>query len=59
MILSTTKGKNQRLDYDKNYQVRVRDVKKGDELYLEWAPTNDADLSALSSFSDFMLKTND
>ena len=57
--ISTTKGKNQRLDYDKNYQVRVRDVKKGDELYLEWAPTNDADLSALSSFSDFMLKTND
>ena len=56
--ISTTKGKKQKLDYNKNYQVRIKDVKKGDELYLEWAPTNSGDLSALTSFSDFILKTD-
>ena len=56
--IDTTKEKNQRLEYDKNYLVRIKDVKKGDELYLEWAPTNSGDLSALTSFSDFILKTD-
>jgi hypothetical protein len=54
--IDNTSGKNQRLNYGNKYTVKVENVNKNDELYLEWVPVTSSDLSSMTSFDNFYIK---
>ena len=55
--ISGTAGKKQTLDYDKKYTIKIENIKTNDELYLEWVPVTSSDLSSMTSFSDYYIKS--
>ena len=57
--IGTNKGTALQVKYGTNYTIKVPDLNKHDELYFEWIPVNDSDLSSLTTFKNFKLITND
>ena len=57
--IGNNKGTALQVKYGTNYTIKVPDLNKHDELYFEWIPVNDADLSSLTTFKNFKLITND
>lgn len=56
--IEKTSGKKQKLDYWKEYTIKIENVNKNDELYLEWVPVTSSDLSSMTSFDNFYIKSD-
>ena len=52
-------GKKQQLDYGTKYTIKIEDAIKNDDYYLEWVPVNSEDLSSMTSFTNFVLISDD